>query len=187
MDLGCGNGRLVKLVEDKQVDYLGVDASENLIKTALHNYPDKKFQVMDALNLDLAENSVDVVICVSVLNHLDKANHQKFIENIKKVLKPGGILLMSNWNLWNINGKKSVWRKDKVSGVPKSSWKDVWTIWHSHEAEAPLYYYAFTKGELVRLLKKNKFEIEKAFYSYKGAKSNIFSGHNIITIAKNSL
>ncbi|PIX02803.1 SAM-dependent methyltransferase, partial [bacterium (Candidatus Gribaldobacteria) CG_4_8_14_3_um_filter_42_11] len=34
LDVGCGNGRLVKAFENKKISYLGVDNSEKLIKLA---------------------------------------------------------------------------------------------------------------------------------------------------------
>ncbi|MBI5077488.1 class I SAM-dependent methyltransferase [Candidatus Falkowbacteria bacterium] len=204
LDLGCGNGRLIALFKNNveteyysvRPDYLGVDSSGELIKRARANYPDEKFEVMDALNLNLPEKSFDIVLSVSVLNHFAKENHQRFIENVKKVLKPGGCLLMSNWNMWNVRNKKSVWRLVKKSRkILKqvqddrresliSRWKDVVTTWKSGGVEAQLYYYAFTKGEIKRLLNRNGFEIKKNYYSRKGKPSNLFFGENIVTIAK---
>lgn len=184
LDLGCGNGRLVDLVNDLKVNYLGVDNSQGLIDCAKKSFPDKKFQVQDALNLDLVENSFDVVLCVSVLNHIEKENQQRFVENIKKVLKPDGTLLLSNWNMWNIKGKKSVWKQDKSSGLKRNSYKDVWTIWKSTDNKVPLYYYAFTKRELNKLLRQNGFKIIKSYYTKHGKKTNMFYGENIVTIAK---
>ncbi|MBT4723123.1 class I SAM-dependent methyltransferase [Candidatus Falkowbacteria bacterium] len=184
LDLGCGNGRLVDLVKDLKVDYLGVDNSQGLIDCAAKSFPDKNFQVQDALNLDLAENSFDAVLCVSVLNHIEKENQQQFIENIKKVLKPDGVLLLSNWNMWNIKGKKSVWKQDKSAGLKRTSYKDVWTIWKSTDNKVPLYYYAFTKRELNKLLRQNGFKIIKSYYTKKGKKTNMFHAENIITVAK---
>jgi len=196
LDLGCGNGRLVGLLKDIEVDYLGVDFSEELVACAKNNFPDKKFLAMDALNLNLPEKSFDVVLCVSVLNHLPKDKHVQFVANIKKVLKPGGCLLMSNWNLWNVLGKKSIWRADpstrlrvtdRVTMTQRSiigDWKNIVTKWKSGETEAELYYYAFTKNEIKRLLVKNGFEIEKNYYSKKGRKSSWLLGENIVTVAK---
>ena len=185
LDLGCGNGRLVELFKDLDVEYLGVDGSFGLINSAKKSFPDKNFQVMDALNLDLPENSYDVILCVSVLNHIAKENQQQFIDNLKKVLKPNGVLLLSNWSLWNIKGKKSVWHKVKDDKFPKAKFKDVWTLWKSTEVKEPLYYYAFTKREVTKLLNKNDFEIIEAYYSKKGQKTNILYGENIVTIARN--
>jgi ubiquinone/menaquinone biosynthesis C-methylase UbiE len=190
LDLGCGNGRMVGLFDNKKVDYLGVDFSSELVDCAKKNYPKKEFLVMDALNLNLPEKSFDVVMCVSVLNHLSKEKHVQFVENIKKVLKLGGYLLMSNWNLWNVRGKKSIWtfisrflsaiRNDRV----RVGWKNVLTKWKSGETEAELYYYAFTKNEINRLLTQNGFEIERNYYSKRGKRSWWLFGENIVTIAK---
>jgi ubiquinone/menaquinone biosynthesis C-methylase UbiE len=184
LDLGCGNGRLAQLFVDKQVNYLGVDASEKMIEIAKKNYPDKNFAVMDALNLDLPEKSFDAVICVSTLNHFEKKEHQRFIENVKKILKPGGYLLMVNWNLWRLGNKKSIWRNREASHLfSRLKNREVKTTWRRAGITAPLYYYVFTKAELVKLLEQNKLRVIKNFYSKNGKKSNWLFGENIVTIA----
>ncbi|MEK7511584.1 MAG: class I SAM-dependent methyltransferase [Patescibacteria group bacterium] len=190
LDLGCGNGRLIGLLKDKAVDYLGVDFSQELIVCAKKSFPEKSFLMRDALNLDFPEKSFDVVMCVSVLNHLPKNKHVQFVENIKKVLKPGGYLLMSNWNLWNILSKKSVWKKRHRSIETSKhrsiilDWKNVLTKWKSGENEAELYYYAFTRNEIKRLLANNGFTVGKNYYSKRGKRSWWLFGENIVTVAK---
>ena len=34
LDLGCGNGRLLQIFEDQDIEYIGIDNSEKLIKIA---------------------------------------------------------------------------------------------------------------------------------------------------------
>jgi ubiquinone/menaquinone biosynthesis C-methylase UbiE len=179
LDLGCGNGRLVDLLKTKKIDYLGTDYSQGLIDCATKNYPDKKFEVQDALNLSLPENSFDVVLCVSVLNHIPKKFQQKFIENVYKVLKPGGLLLLSNWSMWNFKSKKSIW---KINFRKLKFTKNVITKWRGNVNTVPLFYYAFTKGDIEKLLEG--FDVSKNFYSRKGKDVGWMHGQNIITVAK---
>ena len=57
LDLGCGNGRLYELFKNKNIEYIGIDQSEELIEIARLNskfqIPNSKqsFIVGDALNL----------------------------------------------------------------------------------------------------------------------------------------
>ena len=178
LDLGCGNGRLLMLLAEKSVEYLGVDFSEKLIEQARVNRPDKEFAVMDALDLKLPDDAFDVVICVSVLNHIPLDKQNLFVANVKRVLKPGGVLLMANWNLWNIFNKKSVW----FNGLKK----DVMTTWKGGGENEPLYYYAFTRRALKKLLERGCLVVEQSFYSRKGKRTHGLFGHNIITIVKKS-
>lgn len=196
LDLGCGNGRLVDLLKNKNVAYLGVDYSKGLIDQAKQKYPDNKFRVMDSLDLKLPRESFDAVITTAVLNHFPTRQMQlAFLQNIKNVLKPGGYLLMSNWNLWNKNNKKGTHafnlEKNKLSdeefeikyGFDKNdlSDKDVLTIWGGQQI---LYYYAFDIAVLKELLEESGFEVVGNFYSKDGRKAGKVNGDNIITIAK---
>ncbi len=200
LDLGCGNGRLVDLLTQKKIEYLGVDFSSGLIETAEFNYPLLSFQKADALTMDLGK-TFDAIVSVSVLNHIpapfnDSYLHDQFINSAKKHLKSGGHLLLSNWNLWGNENKKGVasfqLEKNELSEedfFQKFKTKkelvgpqDVLTVWGS--SMEVLYYYAFTVEELVVLLEKNGFEIIKSYYSKNGAEVEKEVGDNIIVIAK---
>ena len=190
LDLGCGNGRLVESLKLKvKSDYLGVDNSEGLIEQARKAYPDQKFEVMDALKLNLPENSFDVIFMVSVLNHFPKDKQTQVLRNVKKALKPGGLLLMVNWNLWNRDNLKSIWKNISFFNILFGE-RGVTTHWKTTGVDVPLYYYAFTKGGIKRLLKKNGFKVTKNYYSAKndpdqpGKRSSWLRGLNIVTVAK---
>src|SRR6056297_493800 len=62
IDLGCGNGRLVKAFK-KQISYVGIDLSKNLINIARKNYKDNKdihFIQANITNLPLKDNKFDI-------------------------------------------------------------------------------------------------------------------------------
>ena len=91
LDLGCGfNGKLLKKIEEKISLGVGIDISVNSqnksskIKLIAHdlNYP-----------LPFSENEFDVVTSLANLEHLESP--QKSLEEIYRVLKPGGILLLT--------------------------------------------------------------------------------------------
>ena len=88
LDLGCGNGRLLKIncrngacpvPADK---YLGIDSSENLIAEARKENPDYRFETGDVLDLKkTVTKKFDVVFMISVLNHFPKELQDQAIEN----------------------------------------------------------------------------------------------------------
>ena len=177
LDVGCGNGRLLDALKEKDVQYLGLDFSEQLIAQARAKYPDNEFRVADLTVEVKLPKQYDAVFLVAVLNHFD-VEHQDFVmRQVNSFLKPGGLLLMTNWNLWNILYKKSVWQAEKLADGVK-------TVWRSGSVKATLYYYPFTKRRISRLLTRNGFEIVQNFYSRRGSKSNIFLAQNIVTVAK---
>jgi 2-polyprenyl-3-methyl-5-hydroxy-6-metoxy-1,4-benzoquinol methylase len=197
LDHGCGNGRLVELFHERDIKYLGVDSSSELIALAQTEYPLGKFMVMDALDLTLPAESFDVVVSVAVSNHLDTLERQtKFLADVYRVLKPGGYLLLSNWNLWKIDNPKNLANFGAEKGMltdadfekkyhctkDSLSPRDVLTVWG--DSQEVLYYYAFTCEELEKLVKNAGFSLEKNFYSEAGEPTSQDLGSNIITVAR---
>ena len=103
-DIGCGNGfSCFELAQLKAVNILGVDYSSEMISSAKQTLatldPTLKqsvhFQEGDVLNLDLLPEQYDVVISDRCLINLTSREQQELaINEIHKVLKPGGLYLM---------------------------------------------------------------------------------------------
>ena len=186
LDVGCGNGRLLDLLKEAKVDYLGVDFSENLIEAARGKYPEAKFQVLDLFELEKLNERFDAVLCISVLNHFPYEDQAKIIKNISSVIRPGGYLLMVNWNLWNLESKKSAWwplLKNPFKFLFRQT-RGIWTKWKGGQEAVDLYYYAFNKKRLRKLLTKAGFMVLENYYSRKGHHVSWLFGNNIVTVAK---
>jgi len=99
-DIGCGLGYLGFTFWEyfgKGGKYNGIDISEDLIKDA-SKLSEKwaingevNFKVSDAYSLDFENNLFDIVMCQTLLMHLE--NPDKAISEMKRILKPGGIIL----------------------------------------------------------------------------------------------
>lgn len=109
LDFGCGNGRLIELIKDKKVDYLGIDVCRKFIKIARQKYPQHKFKVIK-LNADFGfkqERKFDSVFCIGVFHHFPKGKLRKAIlQRLKANLKPGGLLIITVWDLKRPKYKK---------------------------------------------------------------------------------
>jgi 2-polyprenyl-3-methyl-5-hydroxy-6-metoxy-1,4-benzoquinol methylase len=98
IDLGCGNGALVKLLVEKGFDAYGTDASKKGIAIASQTMPER-FAVQDLSKDQLPENLVDInfdtVISTEVVEHL--YDPRKFAEFCKNILSQngGGELIIS--------------------------------------------------------------------------------------------
>lgn len=193
LDLGCGNGRLLKSLSNSNLNnltYLGFDNNKILITKAREIKIKDSFKVKfvydDILNLNSLEtNSFDIIFIIAVLNHFPtlELRHQ-ILTNIYRILKPGGKLIMTNWNLWNFNNKKSVWYKDifnKNSKFGSLKLKDIITMWQN---KYPLYYYAFYKKELEKELISAQFKVLENYYVKKGKKVFWWNGFNILTVGE---
>ncbi len=181
LDLGCGNGRMLELFKEKSVYYAGVDNSEKLIDIAREKYPGVDFRVADALKLPFPDNYFDEIISIAVLHHIPSADFRKhFVEEAKRVLKPGGLLIITVWDLWR--RLDSLRRIAKFSlliifGKTKLDFKDVFVPW---QKTVNRYLHCFTKKELKKLAKEAGFEIVKVGTFRRRETKN----YNIFLIAK---
>jgi len=163
LDIGCGNGRFFELCNNK-ISYFGIDSSEELIKIAKNRYAEANFQVADALKLPFSDNYFDKVYSIAVFQHIpSKEFRQQFLNEVKRVLKPGGFLFLTVWNLWNWNNIKTLTKNSilKVFGLSKLDFKDFF-LSNKNSFFNDFYYHAFTKKELENLIKKVSFRVEKS-------------------------
>jgi MPBQ/MSBQ methyltransferase len=100
LDVGCGIGGSSRiLAKDYNFEVTGVTISPQQVKRAQELTPEgvnPKFQVDDAMALSFPDASFDVVWSVEAGPHMpDKA---VFARELLRVLKPGGILVVADWN-----------------------------------------------------------------------------------------
>lgn len=191
LDAGCGNGRLFEFFKDKEINYFGMDNSNNLIQIATKSYPTVNFQTGDITTLPFSDNKFNAIFCIATLHHIpSKKLRSQTINEFYRVLKPGGYLILTNWNLLNIKWWPTITKFsfNKIIGKNNFDWKDVSKPWKNSQGkiQAERFLHAFTKYEMSQLLKKNNFIPQKQFYTKKDITSNMLSGFNLITIAKKS-
>jgi len=191
LDLGCGNGRLYfSFLKDLNLEYHGIDVSERLIgvanresRIANRESPQTDFQVGEMIDLPYEDNYFDIIFYIATFHHLpSKQLRLKALSEIKRVLKPGGYLLMTNWYWW----QKFPWKYFFNKLFWKISWKDLFITWKNPQGEVitDLYYHAFTKNGLRKLVNNSGLRIEKVYLFDKEKKAKKKSRINLITIAK---
>lgn len=100
LDLGCGNGRHVWLAAKEGFSAYGIDLSEQAIKLARawlrrEKLPFKKLQSGDITqSLPYVSDFFDIVVSYGVLDHMTLIQAKKVMAEVKKILKPGGILFL---------------------------------------------------------------------------------------------
>ena len=193
LDLGCGNGKLRLLFKDVKVDYVGVDNSKELIRLGQFKtefeLEKQKFIVADVTQLPFPDNSFDIIFFIAVFHHIpSKSLRLQTLKEAKRVLRPGGMLIMANWNRWQKPYLhyiiKYTWLK--IIGKSKLDFKDIYLPWM--DGKVKRYFHAFTLGELKRLTVKSGLKVEDGFLSSWDSKErgrfNYLSASNIVIIAK---
>ena len=90
LDFGCHDGRFGYLLKQhRNVDYIGVDKNRDAIKKA----PDGVVVKELVHPLPFADDEFDAVTVFEVLEHIHDQN--KVLSDLFRVLKPGGLLLIS--------------------------------------------------------------------------------------------
>ena len=97
LDFGCGIGRVARFFPQVSgADVIGCDLHEAAIEWCQAHMPHGTYlQGTPAPPLDLADNSVDLLLAVSVLTHLDENLEDKWLADWKRVLKPGGLAVVT--------------------------------------------------------------------------------------------
>lgn len=95
LDIGCAAGRYSRALKDKGFEVVGIDLSEELLKIAKKENPDIPFILADMRKLPFLNESFDSVCAIAVLHHLEKHDMDGALQEMRRVLKPGGILWVS--------------------------------------------------------------------------------------------
>lgn len=97
LDLGCGSGRLANALHIAGIDvqYTGIDIIQVFLDYAQSKAPKYKFILNKSLQLPLADDSTDMVCAFSLFTHLLHAESYLYLEECKRILRPGGKIVFS--------------------------------------------------------------------------------------------
>lgn len=100
LDVGCGGALLTEEFARLKCKVTGMDPSHPTINTARQHAAESGLDITYihgfGNGIPFQENSFDLVSCCDVLEHID--NWQDTIEEIARVLKPGGLFLFDTIN-----------------------------------------------------------------------------------------
>jgi ubiquinone/menaquinone biosynthesis C-methylase UbiE len=98
LDIASGSGYGTQILGQTAKKMYGVDVSKEAVAYAQKTFksPNVEYMVGDGVKIPLDDNSVDVVVTFETIEHIE--NYQQFIKEIKRVLKPDGLALISTPN-----------------------------------------------------------------------------------------
>ena len=95
LDAGCGVGYGAAYLGGVARQVVGVDVDEQAIEYALTRYAGDNvaFRVCDVLDLTFEDGSFDAACSFEIVEHV--ADPERFVGELSRVLKPGGVLVLS--------------------------------------------------------------------------------------------
>ena len=93
LDIGCGTGFFLAELEEKHPGSVGLDISHAMLKVSDEYVPGAKLVTGDAEKLPFRDRMFDAVFCKGSLHHT--RDHIGFLSNCRRMLRPDGVLIMS--------------------------------------------------------------------------------------------
>ena len=94
-DMGCGPGQIARYLHRQGVPSLGVDLSANMVAEAQRLNPEIHFHQGNMLSLPDADNSWSGIAAFYCIIHIPREQIVEALFEMKRVLKPGGVLLLT--------------------------------------------------------------------------------------------
>ncbi|KAI7863935.1 S-adenosyl-L-methionine-dependent methyltransferase [Spinellus fusiger] len=155
-DVGCGNGKYLKV--NPSLVVLGSDRSSNLIRIV--NERGLEGMVADSLRLPYRAKTFDFVISIAVIHHFSTPERRLLaIEELLRILRPGGRLLVFVWALEQTKFSKRKFEADKQDvfvpwTLSKKPSQEEETSQPSESVVYNRYYHLFKQGELDELVQR---------------------------------
>lgn len=111
LEIGVGNGTHAELLASRARSFIGIDLTDYAVRSTISRLchagiPNPDVRHMDAEQLDLPDNSVDLIWSWGVIHH--SSNTRRVLEEMHRVLRPSGsavtmVYHRSFWVAWIVN------------------------------------------------------------------------------------
>ncbi len=151
LDVSCKEGEVLRALRSQGFTVQGTNFTEDAEE--IDGIPiDRGVDLLKGL--PYAAESFDIVLLVEVIEHL--ANHQVAIGEVARVLKPGGVLILTTPNIMRLNSRLHFfltgYHKTKRRFIRFDTPLSKAHQYHNYPIDLPIFYY---------LLRQNGLEIER--------------------------
>ena len=161
LDLGCGTGLQIPFLSGYAKSVIGIDLTYPLLEKAKEKFKDNSHVLLmqaDALSLPFPDSCFDFISSYGlVISHIH--DYEKAFSEMKRVIKPGGIVGISALNKWNLHliyHPKEL--KDAILLKNTGQWRKWECVYSVSGERVSLKLKSFSFHELKTVLKKNSFE-----------------------------
>lgn len=146
LDIASGEGYGSNLMANIAQSVIGVDIDEKTIAFAQSKYLRKNlsFKVGSADNIPVEDHSVDVVVSFETIEHHDK--HEEMLQEIKRVLTPGGLLIMSSPDKLNYRDIPKHYNQFHIKELYREEFKQLIQRYFTH---VKIFYQTMVYGSII--------------------------------------
>jgi ubiquinone/menaquinone biosynthesis C-methylase UbiE len=106
LEIGCGNGNGTRIIDKlfKPKKIVAIDLDKRMIEIAKRKKKNKNtiYEIMDTTKLNFPDNHFDAIFVFNVIHHIP--NWKDSLNEIKRVLKPNGELLLEELSIETFTG-----------------------------------------------------------------------------------
>ena len=101
LDVGCGTGNCHAALSGRLARLCGIDVSASSIETAKERNPSVEYAHYNGLHIPYADAAFDFAFAVCVFHHVPLDQRGVLVADIRRVLKPGGFVIIFEHNPFN--------------------------------------------------------------------------------------
>ena len=157
LDIGCGPGHFSRVLTGRRWETTAIDTDpENIDKVSAYVAETHLGDALSALP-SLGSDQYGLVLALEIIEHMPKTHGTIMLNEILRLLKPGGKLVISTPNRYSPQGLGGYYWGEKIRGWGK------WDAWD------PTHVHIYNSVEMISLLKRVGFTIDTVTgYHYEG-------------------
>lgn len=113
LEVGCGFGRLSPTLADLARSHVGLDINEEALVQARTAYPELTFTAGSVTDIPFPDGSVDLLVSWTVIQHVPPVLIEQAMAEIKRVLAPGGRVLLCEETRTPGHKTKHSWHRER--------------------------------------------------------------------------
>jgi GT2 family glycosyltransferase/ubiquinone/menaquinone biosynthesis C-methylase UbiE len=135
LDIASGEGYGSAILAKSAQKVFGIDIDPEVVKYAREKYSEIsniEFLIGRAENIPLPDHSIDVVVSYETIEHLDQPTQEKFLQEIKRILKEDGSLVISTPDKANYSDRYDYTNKFHVKEFTSEEFLDFLKNYFEH-------------------------------------------------------